>query len=112
MSREDLLSLPAAERTKANKLLNEARYGAIDEHCKSDILYWLQNRTATNNPQYAKLGLPYKSPFPKRSYFIPLFAAFEKWERLFVPKTRDMMTSWCAMGFSAHRAQWFCEETI
>lgn len=84
----------------------------IDDRCKNNVLWWLQNHTATENPQHASLGLEYRVPFPIKTYFVPLFKAFETEKRLFIPKSRDMMTSWSVMGFSTHRAQWFREETI
>jgi len=55
---------------------------------------------------------PYRAPFPKKSYFAPLFGAFRSESRLFIPKTREMLTSWCVMGDSAHRSQWMRWEVI
>jgi len=66
----------------------------------------LQNLTATENPKHKEQGLAYKSPFPRKTYFVPLFEEFARAKRLFIPKTREMLTSWCVMGDSAHRAQW------
>ena len=83
-----------------------------DYWCSSDPLFWLQNYTLTENPHYLTQGLPFKSRFPRKPYFVPLFEAFAKWPKLFIPKTREMMTSWCVMGWSAHRGQWYQEETI
>lgn len=79
---------------------------AIDLICRDNPLYWLQNLTATENPKHAAQGLPFKAPFPKKSYFVPLFEQFRKCDRLFIPKTREMLTSWCVMGDSAAMAQW------
>src|SRR5438067_7302174 len=76
-------------------------------------LLWLTQHTATENPQYENQGLPFLAPFPKRSYFMPLFAEFlAKRHQLFIPKSRTMMTSWAAMAFAASRAQWHREETV
>lgn len=84
-----------------------SRLDAIrDERCKRDALYWLQHFTRTENPHHAQQGREFRAPFPEKSYFVPLFAAFKSEERLFIPKTREMLTSWCVMGDSAHRAQW------
>jgi|SRR5215469_18739901 len=83
--------------------------------CAQDPPYWLQNYTATENPQYQQKGLPFRAPFPEEGLFraaLRLFEAFAKWPHLFIPKSRDMMTSWAVMGYSAHRGQWFKEETI
>lgn len=111
-TRDDLLSMNPRESEQVESLLEDQAAPILDGKCKADCLYWLQNHTKTNNPQYQKLGLPYQSPFPKKGYFIPLFEAFEKWPRLFIPKTRDMMTSLSVIGHATHKAQWFREETI
>lgn len=78
----------------------------IDAACQADPLYWLQEWTATENPKHQEQKLPFRAPFPKKSYFVPLFSQFRTESRLFIPKTREMLTSWCVMGDSAHRAQW------
>jgi len=78
----------------------------LDAKCAADALFWLQNLTATENPKHQEQGLPYKAPFPRKSYFAPLFEEFRRARRLFIPKTREMLTSWCVMGDSTHRAQW------
>lgn len=83
-----------------------------DQRCEHDPLYWVQNCTLTENPQYAKQGLEFKSRFPKKSYFVPLFKAFATEDRLFVPKTREMLTSWCAMIWAVNRAQWHQAEVV
>lgn len=86
----------------------KAELGELIEnfYCESDALYWLQNWTATENPKHEQQGREWKAPFPRKSYFPPLFAAFRSHDRLFIPKTREMLTSWCVMGDSTHRAQW------
>jgi hypothetical protein len=64
-------------------------------------LHSLTTLTQTENPQYEEQGLPFKSPFPKKSYFVPLFAEFlAKPKLLYIPKSRTMMTSWAAMGLT------------
>lgn len=112
LGREGFLSLSEEEQEKLLKPLAGPAHDIIEARCKDDVLYWLQNHTATENPQYEKHNLPFRSPFPKKDYFVPLFKAFATHRRLFIPKTRDMMTSFSIMGFSMHRAQWFKEETI
>jgi hypothetical protein len=65
----------------------------------------------TENPKFAEQGVPFKAPFPQKAYFVPVFEAFKKERRLFIPKTRDMLTSWCGMVWATHEAQWnsaFC----
>lgn len=78
----------------------------LDTKCAADPLFWLQNFTATENPKHQEQGLPFKAPFPHKSYFVPLFEEFRRSRRLFIPKTREMLTSWCVMGDSTQRAQW------
>jgi len=83
----------------------------LDERCELDPLFWVQNCTLTENPKYLEQGLPFKAPFPRKSYFRPLFGQFLASARLFVPKTREMITSWSVMAFCTNRAQWkksFC----
>ncbi len=69
-------------------------------------LLWLTKHTKTQNPNHEKQGLPYLAGFPVKSYFVPLFDAFLREEKLLVPKTRTMLTSWSAVGYATYRAQW------
>jgi len=79
---------------------------AIDERCSRDPLHWAQEWTKTENPKYLEMGLPFKTHFPKKSYFVPLFETFRTSSRLLIPKTRDMVTSWSALVWATHQAQW------
>lgn len=79
--------------------------------CRDDPLYWAQTWTRTENPHWQKQGLPFVAPFPKKSYFEHLFAAFQKHRLLLIPKSRDMLTSWSVMVWATALAQWkngFC----
>jgi hypothetical protein len=84
----------------------------LDWDCSQDALYWAQKWTLTENPHYLEQKLPYRAPFPKKSYFVPLFKALVTESRLFIPKTREMITSWAIMAHGAHRAQWYKAEVI
>lgn len=108
LSSEELANLEAELEAQVNAQLGlESESNLeIDQRCAADSLYWLQSYTATENPKHKEQGLPYKAPFPRKSYFNPLFAAFQRQSRIFIPKTREMLTSWCVMGDSAHKAQW------
>lgn len=86
--------------------------GLRDERCRRDALYWAQNWTKTENPHYLQDGLPFVGPFPKWSYFDVLFEALKSNSRLFIPKTREMLTSWAVMVHATHQAQWFKAEAI
>lgn len=78
----------------------------VDKRCSDEPLYWLQHYTATENPKYEEQGREFIAPFPMKSYFVPLFKAFSESRRLFIPKTREMLTSWAVMGWATNRAQW------
>lgn len=94
--------MPKLSREKQEELVD----CYADLKCSEDTLYWLQHFTKTENPKHEAQGLPFKAAFPEKSYFVPLFAAFRKHPRLFIPKTREMLTSWCVMGYATARAQW------
>jgi hypothetical protein len=105
--------LSPEEQAELEQLLEADRQDEIDKRCSEDTLYWLRNHTLTENEQWKKEGLPFKHPFPfkpfpgaERDYFDILFGYFKTDERLFTPKTRDMMTSWSAVGWGTHQAQW------
>jgi hypothetical protein len=81
---------------------------------KSGALFWLQNLTLTTDDHWQTKQTPYKAPFPRLSYLPHLFgalmrlAAFPelKTDRLFIPKSRDMLVSWSVMGFITWQCQW------
>ncbi len=83
-----------------------------NERCKRDPLYWAQTWTKTENPHYREQGLEYRAHFPQKSYFRVLFHYLATSPLLFVPKTREMVTSWSVMAYAAHRAQWFKAEVV
>lgn len=93
-------SLPRGKRV--SRLLETIR----DERCRRDPLYWAQNWTRTENPHYEAQGLEFRSPFPQKSYFRVLFDALGTEDKLFIPKSRDMLTSWSALIWATHQAQW------
>jgi hypothetical protein len=112
LSREDLLKLDVEELARVDELLQSARYDKSEERCATDALYWVQNFSATENSHYIEQGVPFIAHFPKKTYFGPLFAAFLAHNRLFIPKTREMITSWSVMAYAAHAAQWLKAEVI
>ncbi len=83
-----------------------------DERCRRDALYWAQNWTKTENPHYREQGLEFRERFPTKSYFRVLFDYLAAHQRIFIPKTREMVTSWSVMAYAAHRAQWFKAEVV
>lgn len=98
---------------KLSPLSNLPSLEAIkDERCRRDPLYWAQNHTKTENPHYLQQRLPFVGPFPRKSYFRPLFDALLCEPRLFIPKSREMLTSWSVMIYAVHQAQWRNAEVI
>lgn len=87
-----------------------------DERCKRDPLYWAQNWTKTENPHYQQQGVSFLAAFPSKEYFPFLFKYLRdkrkiaeragKCSRVLIPKTREMMTSWCVVVYGTHLAQW------
>lgn len=92
---------------------------ALDLLCRDNPLYWLRNHTLTENEQWKKEGKEFRQSFPyvpypgySKDYFDVLFGYFATEDRLFVPKTRDMMTSWSAVGWGTHECQWHRATTV
>src|SRR5215469_3008266 len=92
--------------------LAEIDYTLKDARCADDPLYWAQNHTATENPKWVEEGLPFVAPFPRKSYFVPVFEEFEHSKHLFIPKSREMLLSWCAAVWATSRAQWHKGEVV
>lgn len=94
-------------------MLSQPSLEAIrNERCKRDALYWAQTYTRTENPHYREQGLEFRERFPNKSYFRVLFDYLSAKKRIFVPKTREMVTSWSVMAYAAHQAQWFRAEVV
>jgi len=104
--------LSPEELRQVEESLTELEHDQIEKRCAEDPLYWAQNHTETENPHWEKQGLPYRAPFPKKSYFVPLFEALKKSTRLLIPKTREMLTSWAVVVYATHKAQWGKAEVI
>lgn len=51
-------------------------------------------------------------PFPKKAYFRPVFDEMAKHSRLFICKSREMLTSWSVMIYATHSAQWKKAEVV
>lgn len=107
LGRSPLLLLKEAEKDET------ASNDVIELYCRDNPLYWLRNHTLTENEQWKKEGLPFKAPFPFKpfpgqnyDYFDVLFEHFKTDDRIAIPKTRDMVTSWSAMGWGTNQAQW------
>jgi len=121
LNRQQLLALDADDRAQIDSFLSYHRYSGEEKKCAERVasfdagpLYWLTQFTQTENPQAEDQGLEFRAPFPRKSYFVPLFAEFliRQNRVLFIPKSRTMMTSWAAIGFATWAAQFNREETI
>ncbi len=110
LSMEDFQTLILADKCRAKKRLRELEEA---ERCRTDPLFWLQHWTETFDEKWKEKGLqsPYR-PFPKQPYFPRLFQLFQTERRLFVPKSRDMMISWAAVGFGVWKCQFFDRQHV
>ena len=93
-------------------------------------MYWLRNWTRTENYHWEKQGLPAKAPFPHKPYPAELLAdygipadkldwdyldwvmsylirSYELGKPLYIPKTREMITSWLVVGYITWSCQFF-----
>ena len=111
MNQEQLVALDDDLPSLA-QFIADAAHDKLDARCAANPLYWAQTWTATENPKWQEQGLPFKAPFPKKSYFIPLFEQFKISKHLLIPKTREMLTSWCLMIYATSRAQWHKAEVV
>src|SRR5437870_11550317 len=113
LSREELLELAPEDLAQIEYTLKDGKCSERVASFDAGPLYWLTNLTRTENPQHEAQGLPFKAPFPKKSYLAVLFNEFlARYSRLLVPKSRTMLTSWSAVGYAAWAAQWHGEETV
>jgi hypothetical protein len=119
LSPDDVAALTDEELADVHTLLLEAEHDHVDSLCAQEMasfeagpLYWATTHTATENPHWQEQGLPFIAPFPKKSYFTPLFAAMLRERRLFIPKSREMITSWAVCVYAMHRAQWSQAEVV
>lgn len=78
----------------------------IDDHCKADGLWWARNQTCTYDEHASDTNTnPYK-PFPDLEYMDLLWIALLNSKRLFIPKSREMMTSWLVAAYLTWKCQW------
>ena len=69
-------------------------------------LLWLTQYTKTEDTHWASKGTEPIAPFPRKDYFVPVLKYLLERPRVFLPKTREMMTSWLACGYIAAQCQW------
>ena len=106
---DELLNLMVEARQEADRDL-EIELCLNGTNVEGDFipgpLYWLQNHTKTFDEKWRQKGLhgPYRS-FSRLPYMPWLFSNFLNCRRLFIPKSRDMMVSWSAIGYGVWLAQ-------
>jgi hypothetical protein len=107
------LQFSAAELAEIDYTLRDALCAERVASFDAGPLYFLTRLTQTENPQHEKQGVSFKAPFPRKSYFVPLFQEFLQGNSItLIPKSRTMMTSWAAMGLSFWDGQWNKGETV
>jgi len=70
-------------------------------------LLWLTKYTKTEDPHWLEKGSDAVTHFPRKPYFPHVLHYLISDKLVFIPKTREMMTSWLVMGYIASEAQWF-----
>ena len=81
---------------------------------QTDVLYWLQNLTMTEDKQVKSKEkdvifsdareLVVKRPFPRKDFFYYILAALKRKSKMGIWKSRTMMQSWLVAGYCAHLA--------
>lgn len=113
MSDLDLSRLTVQEKKRLHALLTESVFQeevlpAIlnGDGVRPAPLWWMQECTLTYDEKWREHGhdSPYR-PFPRLPYFAWVFDLFLTQKRLLVKKSREMLLSWCAVGY----AVWLCQ---
>ncbi len=69
-------------------------------------LLWLTKYTATEDLHWLQKGTEPVSPFPMWTYFEVAMRFLLEKDTVFIPKSREMMTSWLVCGYIAWMTQW------
>jgi hypothetical protein len=106
-----LLSLPADEllakyKQSPPELRKLIRWAVQNGEAQIDPLLWMQRHTKTRDDHWQDKGTEPFAHFPQKPYFPFLFYILQKFKRVFIPKSREMMISWVVMGWVAHQCQW------
>jgi hypothetical protein len=98
-----------AELIAQVKVRQELEQRKIDARCQRDMMYWLHNCTNSYDPKAMALGMNPVRPFPKWKYF-DVMAYFltrpAEYPRIFIPKSREMLSSWLVAAYATFLAQW------
>lgn len=99
-------SLSTAEQEEVRKIITLDLISRQESSFECGPLYWLTKFTKTEDEHWFEKGTPAVCPFPKKEYFLPVMNALLNEKLLFIQKSREMMTSWEAVGF----ATWMCSK--
>lgn len=69
-------------------------------------LLWLTRYTATEDLHWLQKGTPPVAPFPVKKYLAVALAYLLACDTIFIPKSREMMTSWLVCGYISWMCQW------
>jgi len=83
------------------------KMGEVVASFDAGCLLWLTQYTATEDKHWLAKGTLPVAPFPNKSYFAAILKFMLENDRLFIAKSREMMTSWLSCGYIAWMCQWF-----
>jgi hypothetical protein len=83
------------------------RMGEREASFDAGCLLWLTRFTETEDNHWMAKGTPPVAPFPAKQYFAVVLRYILDSPRIFIPKSREMMTSWLVCGYIAWMCQWF-----
>lgn len=69
-------------------------------------MLWLTQHTATEDLHWLQKGTPPVAPFPVKEYLRVTMQYLLSEETIFIPKSREMMTSWLVCGYISWMCQW------
>jgi hypothetical protein len=91
------------------ELMRREVWAKCGEHIASfeaGPLLWLTQYTATEDLHWLQKGTPPVAPFPAKQYLLVAMQYLLTEMTLFIPKSREMMTSWLVCGYIAWMCQW------
>ena len=105
--------LDEEEQGELCALIEQEEHDDIIARCSERVvahdrgpMYWLRNWTKTENFQWQAQGLQPKEAFPykphaghDRDYMDVVMGYILEDSELYIPKTREMMTSWLVTGY-------------
>src|SRR3954468_24972836 len=80
--------------------------GRRDASFEAGPLLWLTKFTQTEDQHWMAKGTPAVAPFPTKSYLSVVMGYLLSEPTIFIPKSREMMTSWLVCGYIAWMCQW------